>query len=73
MSTPPITVAARSKAWNVLARSNAGIVGSNPTQDVNVCLRLFSVCVVLCKVAALRRADLLSKESYRLSKFKKLK
>jgi hypothetical protein len=27
----PITVAARSKAWIFFGRSNAGIVGSNPT------------------------------------------
>jgi hypothetical protein len=44
---PPITVAARSKAWTVVALSNAGIVGSNPTQGMDVCLRLFYVCVVL--------------------------
>jgi hypothetical protein len=37
----PITVAALSKAWTVFARSNAGIVGSNPTQGVDV-------SVVLC-------------------------
>jgi hypothetical protein len=37
----PITVAARSKIWTVFARSNAGIVGSNPTQAMDV-------CVVLC-------------------------
>jgi hypothetical protein len=41
----PITVAARSKAWTVFARSNAEIVGSNPTQGMDVCLRLFCVCV----------------------------
>jgi hypothetical protein len=35
----PITVA---------ARLNVGIVGSNPTQDMDVCVRLFCVCVVLC-------------------------
>jgi hypothetical protein len=45
---PPITVAARSKAWTVFARSNTGIVGSNPTRDTDVCVRLFCVCVVLC-------------------------
>jgi hypothetical protein len=45
----PITVAARSKAGNVFARSNTGIVGSNPTQGMDVCLRLFCVCVVLCR------------------------
>jgi hypothetical protein len=42
----PITVAARSKAWTVFVFSNSGLVGSNPTQDMNVCVRLF--CVVLC-------------------------
>jgi hypothetical protein len=45
----PITVAARSKAWIVFARSNAGIVGSNPAQGMDVCsVCLFCVCVVLC-------------------------
>jgi hypothetical protein len=44
----PITVAARSKAGIVFARSNAGIVGSNPTQGLDVCVRLFCICVVLC-------------------------
>jgi hypothetical protein len=40
-----ITVAAQSKAWNVFARSNIGIVDWNPTQGMGVCLRLFCVCV----------------------------
>jgi hypothetical protein len=39
----PITVAARSEARNVFARSNTGIVGSNRTQGVDVCLCLFCV------------------------------
>jgi hypothetical protein len=39
----PITVAARSKAWTVFAPSNAGIVGSNSTQGMDVCLHLFLV------------------------------
>jgi hypothetical protein len=43
----PITVAAGSKSWTVFARLNAGIVGSNPSQGMDVCLRLFCVCVVL--------------------------
>jgi hypothetical protein len=34
----PITVAARSKARTVFAPSNAGIVGSNPTQGMDVCI-----------------------------------
>jgi hypothetical protein len=41
----PITVAARSEAWTIFARSNAGVVGSNPTQGMGVCLPLFCVCV----------------------------
>jgi hypothetical protein len=44
----PITVASRSKAWTIFARSNAGIVGSNPTQGMDVCVSLFCVYVVLC-------------------------
>jgi hypothetical protein len=44
----PITVAALSKAWTVFARSNAGIVGSNPTQGMDVCVWVYCVYVVLC-------------------------
>jgi hypothetical protein len=40
--------ARRSKAWVVFVRLNVGIVGSSPTQGMNVYVRLFSVCVVLC-------------------------
>jgi hypothetical protein len=32
----PITITERSKAWTVFARSNAGVVGSNPTQSMEV-------------------------------------
>jgi hypothetical protein len=39
----PVTVAARSEAWILFARSNIGVVDSNPTQGMDVC-----VCVVLC-------------------------
>jgi hypothetical protein len=46
----PITVVGRSKAWTVFARSNTGILGSNPTRGMGVCVRLFCVCVVpLCR------------------------
>jgi hypothetical protein len=38
-------VAVRSKAR--FARSNTGIVGSNPNRGMDVCVRLFYVCVVL--------------------------
>jgi hypothetical protein len=41
-----IRVVARSKAWNVFALSNVGIVVSNPTQGMHDFLRLFCVCVV---------------------------
>jgi hypothetical protein len=44
----PITVGARSKAWTVFAPSNTGIMGSNSTLGMDVCVRLFCVCVVLC-------------------------
>jgi hypothetical protein len=44
----PITEAARSKAWTFLARSNTGVVASNPTRGTHVCVRLFCVCVVMC-------------------------
>jgi hypothetical protein len=32
----------------VFAHPNTGIVGSNPTPDMDVCVRLFCVCVLLC-------------------------
>jgi hypothetical protein len=39
----PVTVAVRSKAWIVVARSKAGVMGSNPTRGMDVCVRLFCV------------------------------
>jgi hypothetical protein len=47
MQRQPITVAARSKAWTIFARSNTGIVGSNPTQGMDVCL-VYSVFMLSC-------------------------
>jgi hypothetical protein len=44
----PITVAERSKVGTIFARSNAGIVGSNPTEGMDVCVPLFCVDAVLC-------------------------
>jgi hypothetical protein len=52
---------ARSKAWTVFTRSNAGIVGSNPSRGMDVYVRLFCV-----QVAALQQAIPRSKNSYRL-------
>jgi hypothetical protein len=40
----PVPVASQSKAW-VCGRSPAEIVGSNPTEDMDVCL-LLVLCVV---------------------------
>jgi hypothetical protein len=48
-----ITVAAQSKAWTVFARSNTGIMGSNPTWGMDVCVRLFCLCAVLCAGSAI--------------------
>jgi hypothetical protein len=42
----PITVASRSNTSTVFARSNTGIVGSNPTQGIDVCV--YSVFVLSC-------------------------
>jgi hypothetical protein len=65
----PITVAARSKVWTVLARSNSRIVWSNPIRGMDVCVCVYSLFVLTCvQVAALRRTDHSSKESYRLCK-----
>jgi hypothetical protein len=44
MVTQPIIVDARSKASNIFALSKIGIVGSNPTQDIGVCV--YSVFVL---------------------------
>jgi hypothetical protein len=44
----PITVPARYKEWTVFARSNAGIVVSNSTQDMDVCVCVYSVFVLSC-------------------------
>ena len=47
-SDVPIPVAARYKAW-VCGHSLAGIAGSNPTDDIDVCLS-WVLCVVYCQV-----------------------
>jgi hypothetical protein len=45
---PPITIAERSKAGTVFARSDAGIVSSNPTRGMNVHVSVYSVFVLFC-------------------------
>jgi hypothetical protein len=44
----PIIVAAPSKVWSLFTRSNAGTMGSNLTQGMDVCERLSCIYVVLC-------------------------
>jgi hypothetical protein len=44
----PVTVAELSKACIVFARSEAGIVGSNPTQGMDVWCVCVCVCVCVC-------------------------
>jgi hypothetical protein len=41
-------VAARSKAWTVFARSDSGMMGSNPIQSMDVCMCVYSVFVLSC-------------------------
>jgi hypothetical protein len=43
-----ITVAARPESWTVFTLSNTGIIGSNPTRCMSVCLYCFCACVILC-------------------------
>jgi hypothetical protein len=40
-----VTAVARSKAWTVFGHPKARIVGLNPTQGMDICLRLFCVCI----------------------------
>jgi hypothetical protein len=42
----------------VFARSNVGIIGSNPNQGMDVCVCVYSVFVLFCmQLATLWRAD----------------
>jgi hypothetical protein len=58
-----------SKAWTASIRSNTGIMDSNPTPGMDICVCVYYLFVLFCvQVAVLRRADHSSKESYRLRK-----
>jgi hypothetical protein len=61
----PTRVATQSKTCTVFAPSNAGILGSNPTQGMDVCARLFGICVVLRVGSDHATGCSPSKESYR--------
>jgi hypothetical protein len=42
-------VTALSETWTVSARSNAGVVASNPTRDTDDCIHLYSLSCPVCK------------------------
>jgi hypothetical protein len=44
----PRAIDTQLKAWTIFTRSNAGFVGSNLIQGMDVCVCLFCVYVVLC-------------------------
>jgi hypothetical protein len=46
----PVTVAERSEACNVFARSEAGIVGSNPTQGMNAWYVYVFILCLYCRL-----------------------
>jgi hypothetical protein len=45
----PITVAARCEVWTVFARSDTGIVGSNHTRGVDVCVFIMCLSCSVCR------------------------
>jgi hypothetical protein len=65
----PIIVAALSEARTVSARSNTGIMNSNPTRGMNVCVPILRVCVVLFVGSGLVQGVL--HILYRIKKLKK--
>jgi hypothetical protein len=71
----PIKVAAKYIAWIFFALSNTGIVGSNSTQGMNVCVHLFCVCVILCTSSGLAEGSSsvqgVLRPVYRIKKLKK--
>jgi hypothetical protein len=51
---------------NCLHPLKHGVVSSNPTQGMDVCVRLFYVCAILYVGSGLERGSSPSSESYRL-------
>jgi hypothetical protein len=49
LAEPDSYVYGHLKAWTIFASSSAGIVGSNPTWGMDVCLRLFCLCCSVCR------------------------
>jgi hypothetical protein len=67
--------AARSKVWTVFSRSNTGIVGSNPTPGMDVCVYVYSVFILFCVgsglVAAWSPVERVLPTVYRIKKLEK--
>jgi hypothetical protein len=57
----PITLTALFKARNIFACSNTGIVGSNPTRGMNMCMRLFCMFLLFSLSSGWRYVDPQSK------------
>jgi hypothetical protein len=53
----PVTVAERSKACTVFARSDAGIMGSNPKQGMDFCYVYVFILSLCCSVFRSRPCD----------------
>jgi hypothetical protein len=62
----PVTVAAQSNALSFFTHSKPEFMGSNPTEGIDVCLHLYSVCDNLCVHRCLAKSSCppSSKESY---------
>jgi hypothetical protein len=67
----PIKMATLSTAWTIFARSNTGIVGSNPTQSMDICVRLFFICIVLCVGSCWSSVQGVPPTVYKIKKLKK--
>jgi hypothetical protein len=63
VSTWPITLAALSKAWTLFERWDCSW---NPNQGMDISVRLFCACLILCVGSGLATDWSPSKESYRL-------
>jgi hypothetical protein len=57
-----ITEVTGPKAWTVFFHSTVGVVASNPTWGMDVCMRLFCLCYPV-EAEALWQNDPVSKES----------
>jgi hypothetical protein len=64
-----ITVAVLSKIWTVFVRSNTGIVGPNTTRGMDICVRLFCVCLVRCVGTGFAHVGFCDGQKWRCGRF----